>query len=273
MSFPKLVPIVPLALVSFLQTTGCDQPDPISPIDGAVIERVALTEALGLDSVNITGVTLDPNTGDRYVLDAWSGIWKVDAEGAQQTLALQDFPAADVDVWSEWYDFAAMGDGKFAMIAVGDGYLLDTEAETLSQWFCYEPGWMDPEFAQESHNLAYDPGTDRIFSAPLTRDADWNVDRADVATFDGAGAGDLSWFPLADVDQQFGGMALDPDGTVLLGFEDTLYTYEMGDAALTVVGSLAEHGIEVIAGMSVDAETGNLHVIDGADAELVVIQR
>lgn len=273
MSYAKLAPLGSLALVSFLSTTGCDQPDPISPIDGAVIERVALTEALGRESVSITGVTLDPNTGERYVLDAWSGIWRVDGDRVEQTLALEDFPPADVSVWSEWYDFAAMGDGRFAMIAVGDGYLLDTEAETLSQWFCYEPGWMDPEFAQESHNLAYDPATDRIFSAPLTRDADWNVDRADVATFDGAGAGDLSWFPLAEVDQQFGGMALDPDGTVLLGFEDALFSYELGDTQLTPLGSLAEHGVQQIAGMTVDPATGNLHVIDGADAELVVIQR
>ncbi|MCO4770729.1 MAG: hypothetical protein KDA24_11925 [Deltaproteobacteria bacterium] len=264
---------VALALVAFLTSPGCDEtPD---PIDGSVVQRIALGDAIDSPALTLVGVTIDAASGQRFVLDANSGIYSLDDAGvATQFLALEDFPSPDVGLRSGWQDFAAMGDGTFALIAVGDGFRLDTEEQTLEQWFCYEPGWMDPEqFAQTSENLAYDPVTDRIFSAPLTLDsfAEDEVTRADVATFDGAGAGDLSWFPLSDVNVSFGGMALEADGSVLLATADLLFRYTLGETALQELGSLSEHGIEMVQGMMIDPATGHLQVLDGSDNELVVL--
>lgn len=273
-----LKPLGPLtlAMVVFITSPGCEpQPEPLRPIDGEVVSRISIADALGVANPSITGVTLDPETGERFVLDANSGIYELDVEGAASlVLAIQDFPTPDEPPRSGWMDIAAMGDGVFALIAIGDGYKLDIGANTLEQWFCYEPGWMDPEqFEQTSQNLGYDPVSDEIISAPLTLDMDAgdDVTRADVATFDGAGAGDLQWYPL-DVNIDFGGLALRGQEQVLLGAGDQLYGYQMGESSLVEMGSLAEYGIDMVMGMVVDPETGFLHVVDGVDGELVVLR-
>jgi hypothetical protein len=256
------------ALTGFL---GCESEPPL--VDGIVVQRIDLAESLGTSGVDVTGVTVDPLSGDRYVLDATSGIHRLDRDGAASlVLALESFPVPDVPVQSAWRDLAAMGDGRFALVAKGDGYRLDVAAGTLQQWFCYEPGWMDPEeFAQESHNLAYDVATDQILSAPVTVDAldGETITRSDVAVFDGAGAGDLQWFPVEH--DGFGGIALDADGSLLLGADDLLLRYRLGETETHVVGSLRAHGVGDIAGLSFDANAGYLLVVDGADAELVVL--
>ena len=59
---------------------------------------------------------------------------------------------------------------------------------------------------------------------------------------------------------------------VLLGAGDQLYGYQMGESSLVEMGSLAEHGIDMVMGMVIDPETGFLHVVDGADGELVVLR-
>ena len=274
---PKLLSPIALAIVAFITAPGCEpqQIQPLAPIDGEVVSRISLTESLAIEYASVTGVTLDPQTGARYVLDANSGIYELDAEGAASlVLAIQDFPTPDEPPRSGWMDIAAMGDGVFALIAIGDGYKLDIGANTLEQWFCYVPDWMDPEqFDQSSQNLGYDPVSDEIISAPLTLDSQSGdqVTRADVATFDGAGAGDLQWYPL-DVNFDFGGLALRGQDQVLLGAGDQLYGYQMGESSLVEMGSLAEHGIDMVMGMVIDPETGFLHVVDGADGELVVLR-
>ncbi len=276
MFYPKLLSPIALAIIAFITAPGCEpQPQPLGPIDGEVVSRISLADSLGSESVWVTGVTFDAATGDRFVFDASTGIHQIDDEGeATLVLAIQDFPEPDVPLRSGFMDIAAMGDGVFALIAVGDGYKLDIGANTLEQWFCYEPGWMDPEqFEQTSQNLGYDPVSDEIISAPLTLDMDAgdDVTRADVATFDGAGAGDLQWYPL-DVNIDFGGLALRGQEQVLLGAGDQLYGYQMGESSLLEMGSLAEHGIDMVMGMVIDPETGFLHIVDGADGELVVLQ-
>jgi len=254
-------------VLAALAATGCDAP----PVDGTVVQRIELADALGL-SANVVGVTIDPNDGATYVLDAASGIHRIVDGAPQLVLGLESFPEADVWVRSGWLDFAAMGDGRFALVAQGDGFLLDIEANTLSQWFCYEPGWMEEEFEQESHNLAYDPINDQILSAPLTIDMmSGEVARADVAIFDGAGAGDLSWYPVESGGISFGGMARSADGSVLLGAGAELYGYDLGDTTVRGLGSLAEHGITDITGMMIDPATGHLLVLDGSDNEVVVL--
>ena len=187
-------------------------------------------------------------------------------------LAIADFPTPDVPLQSGFLDIAAMGEGRFALVAKGDGYLLDLEQGTLRQWFCYEPGWMDPEvFEQESHNLAYDIDTDQILSSPVTLEIGelGETRRADVAVFDGAGAGDLQWFPI-DSEGGYGGLAIESNGGVLLGIGDQLMRYELGASEVTSFGSLRAHGIESISGLTFDFE-GRLMVLDAADAELVVL--
>ena len=239
---------------------GCNEP--VEPI-GSVDQAIDLREAFGLDDVNAVGVTIDPNTEDTYILDSVAGLYRLDGADAELVLALADFPEPDVPLRSEFTDVASMGNGRFAVLARGDGYLLDTNAGTLQQWFCYEPGWMEEQQEQLSLNLAYDPLTDTLYSHAQTLQ-DGEVVSAQVGTFDGGGAGDLSWFFLDDASIESGGAALDEDGALLLGSGSTLYRYALGETSFDAVGSLAEHGVTEITGLIRSTTDGHYLVVDGA---------
>jgi len=275
MSPIKSLSVSALVLLSSASLTACEPQPPA--LDWDIVQRVDLSAALDVEEVSVAGITVDPETGVRFVLES-TGIYSIDGAGqAELVLALADFPEPDVPLRSGFLDIAAMGGGRFALVAVGDGYLLDTNEGTLSQWFCYEPGWMggqgtgdQSEWEQQSANLAYDASTDQILSAPLTLN-DGNVLRSDVATFDGAGAGDLSWFQLENGSENwFGGLALEPEGTLLLGAESNLFRYTMGSSELELLGSLEAYGVDEITGLMYEPDSGHLMVTQ--NAELLIFE-
>ena len=254
-----------LLVLGAVACIGCPRTEPLAPI-GTVDQTLDLRAALSVADAQPVGITVDPDTGDRYLLDAAAGLFRIDGAQADLVLALADFPAADVPPRSEFTDVAALGDGQFAVLARGDGYLLDLDAGTLQQWFCYEPEWMEPEQEQHSLNLAYDPSTDILYSHAQTLQ-DGDVVSSQVGTFDAGGAGDLSWFFLDDGALIAGGAALEPDGQLTLGSGAALYRYRLGDTAPVAVGSLAEHGVTDIAGM-VRIDAGRYLVVDGSSDQL-----
>jgi hypothetical protein len=100
---------------------------------------------------------------------------------------------------------------------------------------------------------------------------DGNVLRSDVATFDGAGAGDLSWFQLENGSENwFGGLALEPEGTLLLGAESNLFRYTMGSSELELLGSLEAYGVDEITGLMYEPDSGHLMVTQ--NAELLIFE-
>ena len=169
--------------------------------DADVDTRTDLRAAFNLTDVTAVGVTVDPDTGRRFVLDANRGIFELGDAGATLHIALDDFPPASPAVRSAFTDIAALGSGRFALTARSVGYMLDVEADTLSQFFCYVPPMMDEEmYDQSTQTLGFDPATGVLYSQPQTLDLmnGEAVIASQIGMFDAVEGTDLSWNALAD---------------------------------------------------------------------------
>jgi hypothetical protein len=256
---------------------ACGNPDvPIIPIGAA--QTVDLAVSLSLDEPQVIGVTIDPVTGQRFVLDAEQGLFAVMDDGTSSLVRSQeDFPTPDVPPISEWTDFVALGDNQFAVTARSDGYLLDLVADTLLEHFCYEPGFMEPSFEQLTNGVSFDVETDLLYAQPATFDMNGETAPVDqavesaIAAYARDGGQPVAWFPIEDVDFLAGGIAVDRDGTLLLGRDDQLYRFTPeGDGQLDLIGTL--EGVGRVDGLTVDPATGELHIIDGDSARLIRVR-
>ena len=236
---------------------------------------VDLRAAFSLTEVNPVGVTVDPVTGQRFVLDADQGIYEIFDDGrATQVLAAADFPEILPAPRSAFTDLAALGDGRFALTARSFGYLLDVQANSLAQFFCYEPGWMDPEaFDQSTHTLAYDPAAGVLISQPQTLDMMNNeqVTLSQIGTFDALEGTDLSWSDLSDLDFLAGGLTVLDSETLLLGQGTSLYRHTLDSARPVLDADLSNLGVGSIEGLAYDTHTETLLVLDGDSDRLIEI--
>ncbi len=269
-----------LALPALLLLPACMAPT------AELVESHPLSLVSGVDESAAVGVTIVPEDGTILVLDNQVGLVAVDLSGSggqfeafpETFLALEDFPAADVAPRSGWTDVVAMGEGRFAITAQTQGYLLDTEAETLTQHFCYVPGFVDgdvmPTIDQVTDSVAYDPARDLLYAQPETFDpATGEVSRADIGSFDGATGQDLEWIEI-EADEPAGGIALDGEGNLLLAYDDRLVQRSIEDGELTEQDTdLSEFDLQAIAGMARDEATGHYIVIDPTSNLLVRIAR
>ena len=111
-------------------------------------------------------------TGKTCVLDDAAGLYRVAPDGtAALVRALAALPTPDVPVRPPFTDVVALGDGRFALTAIGDGYLLDLGADTMRQYFCYEPGGFPEDEEQRTTAVTYDPVAARLYAQPRTFDA------------------------------------------------------------------------------------------------------
>ncbi|MEE2830191.1 MAG: hypothetical protein VX498_13470 [Myxococcota bacterium] len=271
----RLVPrILALSLPSLLLFSACGNPDvPNIPVEPR--GSVALSQALGLVDAEVTGVTIDPETGQRYVLDSNAGIFEILEDGTATVVrALADFPIPDVAPQSAFTDFVALGGERFAVTARSDGYLLDLQADTMTEYFCYEPGFMEPQLEQLTESLAFDPEAGLLYAQPATYDVSGEsgpVDQALSATigaYTTAGGQPTAWFEVPDIDFLARGAAIDLDGSLLLGRGNELHRFSQSDGgSLELVGVLPEVG--TIEGLTIDPTTGFLLVVDG-DSDLLI---
>jgi hypothetical protein len=210
-------------------------------------DSIDLAAAMGVEDASPVGITVTPDTGERYVLDQIHGLYRLGEDGtAEQVLSLAEFPEADVWPQSAWTDIAALGDGRFAITALADGYLLDIEAGTLMQHFCYEPGWEEwGETEQQlTTSLGYDPETNSIIAQPQTQLVDMDGTTAlgsAVGIYDASLGGDApeSWYELSDSSFLATGMAVESSESILLVEADgTLHRYTMDAAAPVRLGKL-----------------------------------
>jgi len=225
----------------------------------------------GVDDASITGVTVDPDTGRRFVLTEFNGIFEV---GDGISHLIREFPQPDVWPRAGWTDFASLGGDRFAITNEGDGYILDLGQQTLRQHFCYEPGW-DGDWVedriQRTSSVAFDPGSDRLFAQPQTVE-DGVVTEALVGSWDATSGVDLAWRTLPDLDFVAGGAAVAPDGTLYLARGRTLFTYDFDEDELIELGHLGDAGISDVQGMAWDAANERLLVLDDADDDLVELK-
>ena len=265
-----------LALPALVLASACTEPDvPVLPL--APDSTVDLAIALGVDEPQVVGLTLDPTTGQRFVLEASAGIFEILEDGtALLVRAGDEFPEPDVAPLSGWTDFVSLGDDRFAVTARSDGYLLDLQAETMTEYFCYEPGFMEPELEQLTNGLTLDAEAELLYAQPATYDVSGESGPVDQAISAAIGAYTLdggqpvAWFELPDVDFLAGGLAIAADGSVLLGRDNELHRFVLeGEGRIEAVGVLDSVGS--IDAMTFDPATGQLFVVDGTAGTLVEV--
>jgi hypothetical protein len=249
----------PLLVVALL-VPACADPPP-----EPVARRVDL-RAAGLAAPHLAGVAIEPD-GSRLVLDDAAGLYRVAPDGtAALVRALAALPTPDVPVRPPFTDVVALGDGRFALTAIGDGYLLDLGADTMRQYFCYEPGGFPEDEEQRTTAVTYDPVAARLYAQPRTFDAAGALLRSEVAAYAADTGADVAWRSLPD-ELDAGGMVADADG-LLLGAGSRLYRYDLTTYTLTATDDLARFGVGRIAGLGLDAAAQRLVVVDAARAEL-----
>jgi hypothetical protein len=250
-----------LALAPVALAAGCSEPAP------APIVVHDLRAATGAAELKAVGVAVDP-TGARYVLDETAGLYRLDGETATLVLPLADFPPPNVPVIPPFTDLAALGPGRFAITAIGDGFILDLAAHTLTSYFCYLPDGLPEDYTQRTDAVAYDAAADRIFAQPRTFDAAGNVVRAQIAEYLGTSGQNVDWI---DVDPAIAarGMAVLPDRGLVAA--DGLRLDVFDGRTLESNVDLFGLGVSSVDGLAFDPVTESVLVVDDRVDVLVEI--
>jgi hypothetical protein len=283
------------SLVIALLAPGCaDVPTTDTATNTATeVSRLSLSAELA----NPVGVTINPQTGTRFVLDADRGIFELGRTGIlTQVWALPEAgPGVAVPSVN---DLCAVTDRQLMVIGSGDGYRLDLDAgATLEQHFCLEPGWdgfewepTDPDpadpvepgvvtYRQRSFSVSCDLGSNLIYAQPRTEEV---IDGqaipflAHVASYALTTGEDLTWSELPDADLRAGAMVQYSPQVMLLGRGSRLLKVTLDGAgraelASEIVVDLAPLGIEAISGLALDPSTDTVLVLDAMTATLVEI--
>lgn len=235
-----------------------------------VASRIDLNVALGITAAQPVGVAVDVD-GSRLVLDSAAGLVRLDAAGhGQVVLDPTTLPTTGLPLELPITDLVALGDGRFALTAIGDGYVLDLGARTLAQFFCYVPDGLPVDERQRTDAVAFDPVAGRLYAQPRTTTTDGTFVRSEVSSYDSGTGADLTWDLLPG---QFtaGGMVAPGDGSLVLGAGTTLHRYDLATAAVTPLDDLARFGVGAIDGLALDPAGHTLIIVDAATASLVEI--
>ena len=249
---------------------------------GPEVEQDVSLPPLLSGAQSVVGVTHDPVDGAVYMLG-------YNRQRDQHLVfRYQDDASADVVVEVEalvaspplvapvaFTDIASLGNGRFAVTAENNGYLLDVNRATLTQHFCYLPSVVIDETwpstpVQISRSVAFDPARNELYVQPRTT-VDGDLFRADVAVFDAdqGGEGDR-WLPLDDVAFHAGAITVAREGELWMGQGATLSRFSLASGRQEVFEDLRSIGVENIEGLS--AVGDRLYVIDGSTQTLKVLR-
>lgn len=274
-------------------------PEPIVRLAPANPEPVA-SRALELGGffardAELSGVGVDSASGEIYLLEARTGVYRLEADRADLVVDLEAVTTLDalgqaMPSPTELTDLAVrVADGVtgFVVTAENDGFLASPHNDLLRSFFCYEPGFeFEPDEPQRplsvsqqmrlegvavferAEAIAVRPDTLEIYAQPRThRQDDRQPLGSELFRFDPIG-GD------APVDVQrlsdafsAGGMAVRETGELLFGAGSELYAMPAMGGSLGYVASLSGS----ISGMAYDVVRGELLVLDGAGRRLHVI--
>ena len=288
--------LLQIAALTSLTLVGCGT-DP-------VVERTDLAAALQTHDVDARGVTVEPYTGRRFVLDAERGIFEHKDGAFLLHTQMAELESEGHVPESSFTDIAAIGDDVFALIARNDGFLYDRNIDWFRRHFCYVPGSIedgpqpiDPQpepdpvepepdpvqpepidpidpgedYTQLSNNLTFDPNRDRIVAQPQTFAMDDGaLLGAHVGVFGRDNGDEQAWFELPRTDVDAGGIAVESEDQVLLGWNTSLWRFELSSRTLTQVTDL-QGIVRSIDGLAVDETTGTVLVLDDISNELVEI--
>jgi hypothetical protein len=246
-------------------STGCANPS--SATQPTVVARLDLAAALGSASVHPVGVGVAPS-GERFVFDETLGLYRIGSSGATAVVPMSSLPVPDKPIQLPITDLTAIAPGLFALTAIGDGFLLDTTAMTLTQHFCYVPDGTPVDLHQRTDAIAYDAALDRLYAQPVTFDSNNVFQISQLAAYDRDTGASVQWTDVAD-SVAATGMAVVPDVGLLFGQAAELAVVDVATGQLTPFASLEPFGIHSIDGIAVDPSTGTVVIVDSVTSELV----
>jgi hypothetical protein len=257
---------IAVGLIS-LAACGAEGRAPVDPV-----ARLDLRAALGADDVAPVGLTLGEN-GERFVFDRDAGLLRVDGERVTMVIDMASMPdpGPTAPIRPPFTDIVAISPDVFAITALNDGYLLDTQAMTLTQHFCYLPGDEQgtPVVAsQRTDAIAYDAENGRIYAQPLSYDAVDTFLQSQLALYDATTGEDKMWNGVEESVAATAMMVSESDRDRLILGQGSLVSFAtMSSWRPEIVEDLARFGVTSIDGMAIDRETHRLVVVDSeADA-------
>lgn len=258
-----------VAVAACVLVLGCQQ----APPDQEAATRIDLRAALTQSSVSAVGVAVAPDTGRWIVFDEQTGLFEVDASGnASVVVSMDAMPDPGVDIRYPFTDVVALGQGRFAVTAIGDGFLLDVGRQTMQQHFCYVPEDLPSDLDQRANAVAYDPATNQLLAQPQSFDpATDTLVASQIARYDGVSGADLDWYGI-DTNFLAGGMAVEAEGTVLLGAGSKLFRYDFTSYTLSEIDELSRFGVSSIDGLAIDSAGSSLLIVDDELDELVELK-
>ncbi|HEY4057678.1 MAG TPA: hypothetical protein VGM39_13780 [Kofleriaceae bacterium] len=254
------IPIV-VGVVSLLVGCGADSRSPVDPV-----ARLDLRAAMHADDVTPVGLALDAD-GTRFIFDQNAGLLRVDGDAVVEVVGMGSMPdpGPTAPIKPPFTDLVAYAPHVFAVTALDDGYLLDTQAMTLTQHFCYLPGDGGAGGApvvseQRTDAIAYDAVTNRIYAQPISRDASGAFIKSEVGEYDATTGQDLAWH---QVDSSVAATAMMTSETfhLILGQGSKLSAWS-AQTTPKAVEDLERFGVRSIDGMALDREANLLIVVD-----------
>ncbi len=206
------------------------------------------------------GLAIAPD-GQRFVFDEGRGLFRLDGDQAIPVVAMTSLPPSDQPVKLPFTDLVALGTNLFALTAIGDGFVLDTQAMTLHQHFCYVPTDTPMSLTQRTDAIGYDATRGLLFAQPVTYDAVGTFQYSQVATYERSTGKDIEWRHAAD-NVAATGMLARADGTLVLGQGSKLTAFDRATDQATALDDLDRFGVRSIDGLAIDPAAGTLVVVD-----------
>ncbi|MFN0248884.1 MAG: hypothetical protein ACKV2T_18485 [Kofleriaceae bacterium] len=256
---------IAFALVSVAACGGVER----APVDP--LSRLDLRAAMSTGDVAPVGLALEDRA--RFVFDRDAGLLRIDGETVTTVIDMASMPnpGPTAPINPPFTDLVAIAPNVFAITALNDGYLLDTQALTLTQHFCYLPGEEQgtPVVAsQRTDAIAYDAENDRIYAQPISYDAVGTFVQSQLARYDATTGTDNLWNGVEPTVAATAMMvsATDRD-RLILGQGPIVSFATMASSNPVVVEDLSRFGVSSIDGMAIDRAANTLVVVDSvADA-------
>jgi hypothetical protein len=249
---------ISVGLVMLLVGCATEQDKPEAPA-----ARFELRPFFSGYDVNPIGLAITSD-GKRFVFDESFGLYRIDGDQLTPILSLEQMPMPDKPMRLPVTDLVALAPNLFAMTAIGDGFLLDTTAMTLTQHFCYVPDGGDgipTSITQRTDAIAYDAVADKLYAQPLTYDAAGELQYAQVARYNRATGVDEFWGDAPAGTAATGSVFL-PGVGLVLGQGAQLSRFDLTTNTTILLDDLTRYGVASIDGLAVDPASNTLVVVD-----------
>jgi hypothetical protein len=259
---------IAVGLISLVGCSADRRPgEPGEPVEP--LARLDLRAAMHSADVMPVGLTLGAD-GARFIFDQTAGLFRIDGDALVEVVGMGSIPdpGPTAPIMPPFTDLIAYAPNVFALTAIADGYLLDTEAMTLTQHFCYLPddqSGTPVAITQRTDAIAFDAEENVIYAQPITRDVAGTFIRSQIAMYDARTGADTAWFFVGDDVAATAMITHDHD--LILAQGSVLSRTAINGTQARVVDDLERFGVLSIDGMVIDKATNTLIVVDSfADA-------